>query len=338
MSCYEKVRPLGSGAHGNVFLVRHQLPKSVEGAMETDNFLVLKEPKEDCLWQAKNERNILAYIKESLTVDSAKGSDNYFVRLDHFVESKTGIDIYTEYLQDYVDLFDFVTIPDHKKGLLMVYEISRQLIDGLKVLHELQIVHFDPKLENILVDQKQGKIKFIDFGSSWYHGPPGDKVPIEMQVNGGDENLSERGTPEYKAPELFCRELFSSSSSDIVAQARWADIWSLGQTLFALLTGHTFLDSPVFRLYLSSSILAQNETRSFTSEEIADMWNDDWKILAHKFPGGKIPVNLLAVREQRAWKFKQTYPVHYETLVDAIENMLSLIPANRKLTPYPGNL
>ena len=210
----------------------------------------------------------------------------------------------------------------------MVYEISRQLINGLKALHLMQVVHFDPKPENILVDPKKGKIKFIDFGSSWYSGSHSLRYKeCEEWI------LSERGTAEYKAPELFCHELNPGPvvNENIVAQARWADIWSLGQTLFALLTGSMFLDSPVFRLYLSS----QKITKSFTSKEIDKMWNSDWKLLASKFPGGKIPVDLFAVREHWAWKFKQDYPVHYDALVVAIENMLSLIPANRRLVVLP---
>ena len=51
----------------------------------------------------------------------------------------------------------FLTIDKHK--------ITIKLIYGLKDIHDLDIIHYDIKLSNILVDN-QTNVKYIDFGSS----------------------------------------------------------------------------------------------------------------------------------------------------------------------------
>lgn len=49
-----------------------------------------------------------------------------------------------------------------------IFEVSKQLIEGVSILHKSYIIHRDLKLENILVDGLNDKksIKIIDFGES----------------------------------------------------------------------------------------------------------------------------------------------------------------------------
>ena len=46
-----------------------------------------------------------------------------------------------------------------------VKRVFRQVVEGVKYMHSLNIVHRDLKLENILLDENKN-IKIIDFGFS----------------------------------------------------------------------------------------------------------------------------------------------------------------------------
>lgn len=89
---------------------------------------------------------------------------------------------------------------------------------GLAYLHDFNptIVHHDIKPANILVDEK-GNFVITDFGISSHKGGNRD---------GYDESQS--GTMAYMAPERFDDQYESIPESDI---------WSLGATLFELITG-----------------------------------------------------------------------------------------------------
>ncbi len=43
---------------------------------------------------------------------------------------------------------------------------ARQILEGLTTLHNENFVHFDLKLQNILVDETLDKLKICDFGLS----------------------------------------------------------------------------------------------------------------------------------------------------------------------------
>lgn len=97
--------------------------------------------------------------------------------------------------------------------------VIRQLADAIAYLHDLDIVHRDLKLENILlcqpVDEEPLNIKISDFGLSY--------------VKGSGEAMMQSvcGTPMYMAPEVIDEHEYS----------RQCDIWSIGVILYTLLTG-----------------------------------------------------------------------------------------------------
>jgi serine/threonine protein kinase len=108
-----------------------------------------------------------------------------------------------------VELFDMIMeSPMEEKQALPIFQ---QLCEAVAYLHDLDIVHRDVKLENILIDEK-GDVKLCDFGQSGKHDT----------LEGC--NLY---TCEYASPESLMHETFLKSM----------DVWSLGIVLYIMLTG-----------------------------------------------------------------------------------------------------
>ncbi|CAB4316847.1 unnamed protein product [Prunus armeniaca] len=95
-----------------------------------------------------------------------------------------------------------------------VSKYTRQILQGLKYLHDHNVIHRDIKCANILVDAN-GSVKLADFGLA--------------KITEGNNNHSCRGTPYWMAPEV----VNTTDQGYGIA----ADIWSLGCTVLEMLTG-----------------------------------------------------------------------------------------------------
>ena len=111
------------------------------------------------------------------------------------------------------DLNEFI-----KKSGCFAKDLARnffcQILETVKSCHDHGIVHRDIKLQNIIVDLKQLKLKLIDFGCSAF-------------VKNGDYT-DFGGTPAYSAPEWFEKDAY---------QGEPFTVWSLGVLLYVMSFG-----------------------------------------------------------------------------------------------------
>ncbi|XP_064091396.1 serine/threonine-protein kinase PLK1-like [Macrobrachium nipponense] len=90
----------------------------------------------------------------------------------------------------------------------------KQILLGVKHLHDRQVIHRDLKLGNLFLNDEM-ELKIGDFGLA-------TKVDYE-----GERKRTLCGTPNYIAPEILCKKGHSYE----------VDVWSIGCILYTLLVG-----------------------------------------------------------------------------------------------------
>ena len=112
-----------------------------------------------------------------------------------------------------------------------VWRFAHDVASGLAYLHDYKaIVHQDIKPGNILIDD-DGKFMITDFDIS-----AKQQRTVRMTVKQAQEMQNYNygsGTPDYMGPERWPDEGYIPPIKPICA----SDIWSLGATLFELITG-----------------------------------------------------------------------------------------------------
>jgi serine/threonine protein kinase len=105
-----------------------------------------------------------------------------------------------------------------------VQEITRQILEGLKIMHAEGFAHRDLKPQNIFVVQKhpQWWVKLGDFG-------------LSKKRTDGTAFRTHAGTQEYMAPELFYYVLELDTETSEYTNA--IDLWSLGCIIHRVVTG-----------------------------------------------------------------------------------------------------
>ncbi|PJF20021.1 hypothetical protein PSACC_00162 [Paramicrosporidium saccamoebae] len=121
-------------------------------------------------------------------------------------------------VMDYVpgqELFQYVA-RKKRLGEQETAKILREVLVAIKHLHQNNIVHRDLKLENILIDDRVGRVKvtLVDFGLA--------RIVRNYPL------MTRCGSEEYAAPEVIVGEPYDG---------RLSDAWSFGVIMYACLIG-----------------------------------------------------------------------------------------------------
>ncbi|HEX6278836.1 MAG TPA: protein kinase, partial [Pyrinomonadaceae bacterium] len=207
-SRYEIVRKIGGGGMGAVYLASDN---NLGGVLRAVKEMVQAHIEED-----QQEKAINDFKRESMilsTLDHPSIPTIY----DYFYDAEEGrFYLVMKYISGGDLASKLRSSPDGKIEELIVTEWAIQLTDVLNYLHNQPstIVYRDLKPSNIMLDGNSGRVMLIDFG-------------IARNISQKEEKgVTAVGTMGYAPPELFSGNVEPRS-----------DIYSLGSTMFHLLTG-----------------------------------------------------------------------------------------------------
>ncbi len=203
---YRPIRPLGQGGMGAVFLAQDLNSKRLEA---------LKILPQTLASPAATQR-----FRSEIMVAARLDHPN-IVRAFSVLPVKDCLVFAMEYV-DGVNL-KVVLERDGPLPAIKAATYGQQVAQGLEHSYRRGVVHRDIKPSNLMLTQCDGKdlIKIMDFGLA--------KANSELPHSGSLTGLSEIfGTPDYIAPEQ------TESAKNSCIQA---DIYSLGCTMYFLLTG-----------------------------------------------------------------------------------------------------
>lgn len=200
---YEIERELGKGAMGTVYLGRD--PK-INRVVAIKTMALSEEFAADELKQVKER-----FFREAET--AGRLNHPAIVTIYDAGEEHDLAYIAMEFLQG-TDLTHCVSA-DKPPPLAWVLEVACKVTDALDYAHKQHVVHRDIKPANIMYNEEDGSIKVTDFGIARITASSRTKTGVVL------------GTPSYMSPEQLAGQHVDGRS----------DLFSLGVTLFELLTG-----------------------------------------------------------------------------------------------------
>jgi len=212
---YEIVRRIGGGGMGAVYLAKDRNLGDAPRAV--------KEMVESHLDPTQHEKAIGDFKRESLLLTSLEHPSIPTI-YDYFYDDALG----RFYLvMKYISGGDLASrmraAVNGKIDEKTVTDWGMQIADVLEYLHSRPkpIIYRDLKPANLMIDGNSGRVMLIDFG-------------IARWVSQQEKGVTAVGTMGYAPPELFSGRVQPAS-----------DVYSLGATMFHLLTGADPQDNPL---------------------------------------------------------------------------------------------
>eukprot|EP00180_Rhodochaete_pulchella_P001763 Plantae.Rhodophyta-Rhodochaete_pulchella.ctg2632.p1 GENE.Plantae.Rhodophyta-Rhodochaete_pulchella.ctg2632~~Plantae.Rhodophyta-Rhodochaete_pulchella.ctg2632.p1 ORF type:complete len:481 (+),score=88.32 Plantae.Rhodophyta-Rhodochaete_pulchella.ctg2632:101-1444(+) len=171
----------------------------------------------------KKDRELMKSVESEIHFIRKNIHNPYVVRTFDVFNTKDNLFIVMEYLGGGM-LYDILSA-EGQFSEAHASEIMREIMSGLKCLHDHDIVHRDIKPENVLCCSREWpyRVKLADFGLADFvlEDTFGDKCTRGMY-----------GTPYFVAPEVIRGEPYGAP----------VDVWSCGVLLYNMLSGELPFD------------------------------------------------------------------------------------------------
>ena len=196
---YGKIKIIGSGSYGQVYLAFHTIDKK---------YYAIKHMDKKKLYSLLHS---LSSIQKEIDIQSKIDHPN-IVKLLFVKETNKSYDLIMEYASN-GSLFHYIR---KFKGLNedKTFSLFIQVVNAVNFLHQNDLIHRDIKPENILMFDNN-MVKLCDFG--WC-------VKLD-----GHQRGTFCGTTEYMSPELVNHEGYGKE----------IDVWSLGILLYEMIHGYS---------------------------------------------------------------------------------------------------
>ncbi len=219
---FEVLAPLGRGGMGVVYRAR-QLSIGREIAIKVLDRRIEKDVAAvKRFFREAKLASTLAHPNTVPVIDFGQNSDGRLFLAMELVKGKT--------LLAEMNTAGAMSIP-------RLAAIGVQLCDALEVAHDLQIVHRDLKLENVmLLEGKRDHVKILDFGLARSLVDPTTQMTATGLIS---------GTPRYMAPEV---------GIDAAPPAASQDMYSVGVILAELSIGHALWVEPTIEMLFTKKL------------------------------------------------------------------------------------
>jgi WD40 repeat protein len=211
---YRLVRLLGQGGMGAVYEAEHRVMQRPVALKVINRTFTAKASAVERFRREARAAARLSHPNIVAAYDAENAGDTHFLVMEYVKGTTLGRLV-------------------RERGPLPVAEAceyARQAALGLQHAHERGMVHRDVKPDN-LIRCEDGTVKVLDFGLA--------SLTAEHGAAGLTEANVVMGTPEYMAPE----QAADARTADVRA-----DVYSLGCTLFHLLTGRVPYPAPTPKL------------------------------------------------------------------------------------------
>jgi len=213
---YEIARRVGGGGMGAVYLAKDRNLGDAPRAV--------KEMIQSQLDEAQHEKAINDFKRESMLLSSLEHPSIPTIYDYFYDEGSNRFYLVMKYISGGDFLQRLKNAPNGRIDEKTVADWGMQVADVLDYLHRRNppIIYRDLKPANLMIDGNSGRVMLIDFGIARW---------VTTQQEKG---VTAVGTMGYAPPELFSGKVETRS-----------DIYSLGATMFHLLTGSDPQDNPL---------------------------------------------------------------------------------------------
>ena len=195
---FETLKAIGKGSFSQVYLVKRKKDSKIYALKSVYLEMLEKKQQESSI----NEVRILASVQHPNVISYKEA---------FWDDNTNSLNIVMEYADD-GDLYTKIKKMKEQKIIFdekIIWDYSIQIIQGLKALHDKNIMHRDLKSENIFIT-KNNRCKIGDMNVS--------KVLKEKLLN------TQTGTPYYASPEVWMNKPYSYKS----------DLWSIGCVIYEM--------------------------------------------------------------------------------------------------------